>query len=78
MSDRPTVKTQQVPPPSPALPAKRPMSKLPVTGPQRYEYKLVGYIAQMAETTFNIYGEQGWRYIGAEPTGKAVFIREQL
>ena len=69
MSDRPSVKNQQLP---------APRKKLPKAGdPVHYEYKLVGYIPEMRDVTFNIMGEQGFRFCGTEGSGKAVFIREK-
>lgn len=73
-SDRPAIKTQQ-PPPAPEPKAKSNIKpRSPVI---QYEYKLLAYMLAKAEDDFNMLGEQGWRFVGKENSGRAVFIREK-
>ena len=64
-------------PPSPPKPAKPPPpkpSRHRHTGPA-YEYELVDYTAAARAETFRRYGAAGWRFVGTEAAGTAVFER---
>jgi hypothetical protein len=68
MSRRISIKTPQIP-------------DGPITGTstpeKKYDLVLKGYVRERAQEIFSLMGEQGYRYVGTEPTGCAVFEREK-